>query len=459
MDKVLARLDAMKEVHLAELKTLLAFPSISTDPACVQAVRACGEHLRDQVRAMGFTDSVLHDTPGHPILTASWKGAPGAPTILLYGHYDVQPVDPLDLWRHPPFEAVLEGDRLVARGVADDKGQVFSHLKAMEALLKEEGALPVNVVLLLEGEEEIGSPNLGPFLEANKELLKADCAVISDTAMFAQGRPSITYGLKGLCYLELELEGPSHDLHSGSFGGPVVNPLNVMADLLSSLKDRQGRVAVEGFYDAVLPLSAEERAAFAALGYDEEGLKHSLAVEELVPEAGYTVLEHLWARPTCDVNGFVGGFTGEGAKTVLPAKASAKVSFRLVPHQTPDKVADLVEAHLRRLLPGGVRLTLTRHHAGKPALAPIDHPAVRAGMEALEKGFGTPAVYQREGGSIPIVAAFDEILGQKTVLMGFGLPDSRCHSPNENLSLENIYGGMRAALWFYRLLPQHMARA
>jgi len=459
MDKVMARLDSLREQHLDELKTLLAFPSISTDPACAGAVRQCGEHLLGQVLAMGLSDAVLHDTPGHPILTASWKGRPGAPTVLLYGHYDVQPVDPLDLWRNPPFEAVLEGDRLVARGVADDKGQIFSHLKAMEALLAEEGGLPVNVVLLFEGEEEIGSPNLGPFLASHKELLKADCAVISDTGMFAEGRPSITYGLKGLCYLELDLEGPSHDLHSGSFGGPVVNPLNVMADLLASLKDSQGRVAVDAFYDAVLPLSAEERAAFAALGFDEDGLKQSLAVEGLAPEFGYSVLEHLWARPTCDVNGFVGGFTGEGAKTVLPARASAKVSFRLVPHQTPEEVADLVEAHLRKRLPVGVRLRVTRHHSGKPALTPIDHPAVKAGMEALEKGFGTPAVYQREGGSIPIVAAFDELLGLKTVLMGFGLPDSRCHSPNENLSLENIYGGMRAAAWFYRLLPQHMARA
>ncbi|MDP2359278.1 MAG: dipeptidase [bacterium] len=459
MDAVMARLDARRDEHLEELRRLLAFPSVSTDPQCKEAVRDCALHLRDQLLAMGLADARLHETPGHPILTASWRQRPGAPTVLVYGHYDVQPVDPLELWTHPPFAATLVGDRLVARGVADDKGQVFCHLKALEALLAEEGGLPLNVVLLIEGEEEIGSPNLGPFLAANRDLLAADCAVISDTAMFAEGRPGITYGLKGLAYLELELEGPSLDLHSGSFGGPVVNPLNVMADLLASLKDGQGRVAVPGFYDKVLPLSAEERRAFAALEFDEAAFRASLAVDGLRPEEGWTPLEHLWARPTCDVNGFMGGFTGEGAKTVLPARAAAKVSFRLVPDQDPAEVADLVEAHWRRRLPAGVRLTVKRHHAGKPVLTPIDHPAVRAGMAALERGFGAKPVYMREGGSIPIVASFDEVLGLKTVLMGFGLPDSRCHSPNENLSLANIFGGMKAAAWFYRLLPGQMGTA
>jgi len=456
MDKLLAWLEERREAHLGQLEEWLRFASISTDPERRGDVRACAVHLAEHLKAIGLQDTVVHETPGHPIVTSCWRGAPDAPTVLLYGHYDVQPVDPLELWDSPPFEPVRKGGRMFARGVADDKGQVFSHLKALEALLGVHGRLPVNVVLLVEGEEEIGSPNLGAFLRAHKDLLACDCAVVSDTAMFAEGRPSITYGLKGLCYLELAVEGPSHDLHSGSFGGPVVNPLNVLAGLLAGLKDGQGRVAVDGFYDDVLPLSDTERAAFAELGFDEQGLKDSLAVEALSPEAGYTVLEHLWARPTCDVNGFMGGFTGTGAKTVLPARASAKVSFRLVPDQTPERVADLVEAHWRRVLPAGVRLTVTRHHSGKPALTPMDHPVVKTGMLALEQGFGVKPVYQREGGSIPIVAAFDEILGVKTVLMGFGLPDSRCHSPNENLSLENILGGMRAAAWFYHLLPGQM---
>ena len=459
MDAVTAYLEARREQHLEQLKDLLRFPSISTDPGRREDVRACARHLQDSLRALGFADARLHETAGHPILTAARRTVAGAPTVLFYGHYDVQPVDPLELWTHPPFEPALEGDRLYARGVADDKGQVFAHIKALEALLAEDGELPLNVVLLIEGEEEIGSPNLVPFLKENRALLAADCAVISDTAMFAEGRPSITYALKGLAYLELEVEGPSHDLHSGSFGGPVVNPLNTLADLLSSLKDARGRVAVEGFYDEVLELSGEERRAFAALDFDEAAFRAGLNVEGLRPEEGFTVLEHLWARPTCDVNGFVGGFTGEGAKTVLPARARAKVSFRLVPNQDPEQVGDLVEAHWRRLLPEGARLAVTRHHAGRPALTPIDHPAVKAGMAALEKGFGVRPVYQREGGSIPIVADFDEILGLKTVLMGFGLPDSRCHSPNENLSLENIFGGMRAAAWFYRLLPEYLAKS
>ncbi|MFA7332290.1 MAG: dipeptidase [Candidatus Delongbacteria bacterium] len=459
MEAVIKRLAAEQDKQMRELETFLRYPSISTDPECATQVRACAEYLLGRLQAQGFAHTTLHETAGHPIVTAEWRGTPGAPTVLLYGHYDVQPVDPLDLWTTPPFEPALRDGRLYARGVADDKGQIFCHMKALEALLAEHGRLPVNVVLLFEGEEEIGSPNLDAFLRSHKELLACDCAVVSDTAMFAAGRPSITYGLKGLCYLELEVTGPSHDLHSGSFGGPVVNPLNTLAMLLASLKDGQGRVAVAGFYDQVLPLTDVERQAFAALNFDVPGLMASLSVDALSPEAGYTVLEHLWARPTCDVNGFSGGFTGTGAKTVLPARAGAKVSFRLVPDQTPGEIADLVEAHWRRLLPAGVTLTVTRHHSGKPALTPIDHPVVKTGMAALEQGFGVPPVYQREGGSIPIVAAFDEVLGVKTVLMGFGLPDSRCHSPNENLSLENIFGGMRAAAWFYHLLPDAMAGA
>jgi acetylornithine deacetylase/succinyl-diaminopimelate desuccinylase-like protein len=459
MDKIIARLKNSEQAHLEELKTLLRFPSVSTAPEHKQDLRDCAQHLMSSLKQAGLKEVQLHETPGHPILTACWREKADAPTVMIYGHYDVQPVDPLELWKAPPFDPVMDGDKLVARGVADDKGQLFAHVKAIEALLAETGELPCNVVLLFEGEEEIGSPNLVPFLEANRELLKADCAVISDTAMFDRGRPSITYGLKGLCYMEVEVTGPSHDLHSGSFGGPVRNPLNAMAELLASLMDADGRILVEGFYDDVLPLSDVERKAFADLKFDEAALKASLDVDELRPETGYTPLEHLWARPTCDVNGMIGGFTGKGAKTVLPSQASAKFSFRLVPDQDPERVADLVEAHLKKHLPAGLKLRVTRHHGGPPALTPIDHPAVKAGMAALEKGFGVPAVYQREGGSIPIVGSFDRILGQKTVLMGFGLPDSRCHSPNENLAVENIFGGIRSALWFYTLLPEYMKGA
>lgn len=457
MQTVMQRLETLRQEHLSQLFDLLRFASVSTDPERRGDVRACADHLAGRLREAGFQSTTLHETPGHPILTAEWRGAPGAPTVLVYGHYDVQPADPLDLWETAPFEPAVRDGKVWARGVADDKGQAFAHVKALEALLAERGRLPLNVVLLLEGEEEIGSPNLVPFLEAHHELLAADCAVISDTAMFAPGLPSITYALKGLCYLEFTLTGPALDLHSGSFGGPVVNPLNATAALLASLKDERGRVAVAGFYDDVVPLTDAERTAFAELPFDEAAFRRDLGVEALRPEEGFTALEHLWARPTCDVNGFHGGFTGEGAKTVLPSWAKAKFSFRLVPDQEPEHIADLVEAHLRERLPAGVKLDFKRHHGGPPAIAPLDHPAVQAGLAALEQGFGVKPVVQREGGSIPIVAHFDRILGCKTVLMGFGLPDSRCHSPNENLSLDNYFGGIRSAAWFYELLPGHLA--
>jgi acetylornithine deacetylase/succinyl-diaminopimelate desuccinylase-like protein len=456
MQILLDRLESLQQDHLNQLFAFLRYPSISTDPAAKSDLVDCAEHLRSQLEKLGMDEAVLHETAGHPIVTASWRKKKGAPTVLIYGHYDVQPVDPLELWDSPPFEPVVRDERIVARGSMDDKGQLFAHVKALETCMDLHGELPVNVVCLFEGEEEIGSPNLLPFLRENADLLKADCVVVSDTAMFAKGRPSITYGLKGLCYMELRVDGPVRDLHSGSFGGPVLNPLNVMADLLSSLKDADGRVAVKGFYDAVKDLSEKERAAFAALDFDENAYKAELEVQALQPEAGFTPLEHLWARPTCDVNGMWGGFMGEGAKTVLPSYACAKVSFRLVPDQLPERVADCVEAHLIEHAPKGVRLTVTRHHGGPPAIVPMGHSALAAGMDAMEKAFGVPAVYQREGGSIPVVGSFEEILGLKTVLMGFGLPDSHCHSPNENLALDCFYGGIRAAAWFYHLLPSYL---
>ena len=455
MNQVLARLRSQQEDHLDELFDLLRFPSVSSDSRRKADLNACAEHLRQELKLSGFHDVVLHQTPGHPVLTANWKKRPGAPTVLVYGHYDVQPEDPVDLWDSPPFEPEVRDGRIYARGSMDDKGQLYTHVKALQALIALD-ALPVNVVLLFEGEEEIGSPNLRTFLQEHKELLKSDCAVISDTNMFAKGQPSITYGLKGLCYIELDVKGPAMDLHSGSYGGPVVNPVNALCELLGSLYDKDGRVAVKGFYDAVVDLSPKEREAFAALSFDEQAFREDLQVSALRPEPGYTALEHLWARPTCDVNGMHGGFIGEGAKTVLPSVANAKLSCRLVPDQDPEQIADLLEAHFRERVPAGIELTVSRHHNGRPVIVPMDHPVIQAGMEALEKAFDLKPVYQREGGSIPIVDDFKEVLAVDTLLMGFGLPEGRCHSPNENFELENFFGGIRAAAWFYHLLPNYM---
>ncbi len=455
MDLVLARLLSQQDDHLDELIELLRFPSVSADSTRKADLHACAEHLRQELKLSGFKDVILHRTAGHPVLTASWKGRPGAPTVLVYGHYDVQPEDPLDLWESPPFEPELRDGRIYARGSMDDKGQLYTHVKALQAMIALD-ALPVNVVLLFEGEEEIGSPSLRPFLQEHKELLNSDCAVISDTNMFMKGLPSITYGLKGLCYIELDVTGPAMDLHSGSYGGPVVNPVNALCELLASLYDENGKVAVKGFYDAVVDLTPQEREAFAALPFDEAAFRADLKVAGLRPEPGYTALEHLWARPTCDVNGMHGGFIGEGAKTVLPSRANAKLSCRLVPDQDPEKIADLLEAHLRERVPVGIELKVTRHHNGRPVIVPMDHAVIQAGMEALEKAFGVKPVYQREGGSIPIVDDFKDVLGVDTLLMGFGLPEGRCHSPNENMELENFFGGIRAAAWFYHLLPNYM---
>jgi acetylornithine deacetylase/succinyl-diaminopimelate desuccinylase-like protein len=459
MQTVLQYIEENQQKNLEELKTFLRLESISSSSDNPESMLKCATHLKDRMQEAGIEECVIHQTSGHPIVTGSYKRNENKHTLLIYGHYDVQPVDPLELWDSPPFEPVEKDGRIYARGSADDKGQLYVHLKAVQAILKEKCSLPLNLVFLFEGEEEIGSPSLVPFLKENEELLKADCALICDTAMFKKGQPSITYGLKGLAYLEVDLTGPGYDLHSGSYGGPVVNPLNAMAVMLATLKTHDGRIAIDGFYDKVVDLNDKEREAFAALGYSESELKNELDVDCLVPEKGWTALEHLWARPTCDINGFYGGFTGEGAKTVIPSKANAKVSFRLVPHQDPDEIMELVEKHLHKHLPAGIKMVVTRHHGGKPAIVPIDHPAVEAGMQALEKGFGNKAVYQREGGSIPIVAQFDEILGLKTVLMGLCLPDSRIHSPNENLDLECFFGGIRAAAWFYHLLDEQLAKS
>jgi acetylornithine deacetylase/succinyl-diaminopimelate desuccinylase-like protein len=378
-----------------------------------------------------------------------WLGAPGAPTILFYGHYDVQPVDPLDLWESPPFEATIRDGEIYARGSADDKGQVFMHFKAVEAHLKQAGKLPVNMKIILEGEEEVGSVNLDEFVRAHKSELGADVVVISDSTMFARGVPSICYGLRGLVYFQIDLRGSSTDLHSGSFGGAVANPAIVLAQMLTQMKDRGGRIKIPGFYDDVVPLQDEEREAWASLPFNEKKYKKDFGIPKVYGETDYTTLERTWARPTFEVNGLLSGFTGEGAKTVLPAVSMAKVSMRLVPNQDPDKIAKLFEAYVHDIAPKTVEVKVTRMHGGKPWMTSYDNPYVQAAGRAIEKGFGQKPVFTREGGSIPVVSTFQEELGLPSVLFGVGLPDENAHAPNEKLDVGNFHNGIIASAILY----------
>jgi acetylornithine deacetylase/succinyl-diaminopimelate desuccinylase-like protein len=393
------------------------------------------------------------DTPGHPVVYADWLNAPGKPTLLIYGHYDVQPAEPLELWTSPPFEATVRGENLFARGAEDDKGQVFIHLKAIEAFLKTGGRLPLNVKLLIEGEEEIGSDHLEAFIAEHKEMLKADLVIVSDSGMYAKGVPSICYGLRGLVYMQLDLEGPNKDLHSGSFGGTVHNPIQALSEIIARLHDKNGKVTIPGFYDKVRPLSKTERSAFKKLPWSDRKYAKDLGVAQLYGEKGFTTLERVWARPTLECNGIWGGFTGEGAKTVLPSKASAKISMRLVPDQTSAGIGRLFERHIKKIAPKTVKVKVTNLHGGEPAITPIDSPGVRAAVVALEKGFGKKPLYQREGGSIPIVVQFKVLLGLDTVLLGFGLPEGNAHAPDEFIDLENLFGGMRTCAHFYNEYP------
>ncbi|HVW06780.1 MAG TPA: dipeptidase [Vicinamibacterales bacterium] len=446
---VLDYIHANRDRFIAELKDYLAIPSISALPEHQDDVRKCAEWTADEMRRIGLQNVRLMETPGHPIVYGDWLGAPGAPTVLFYGHYDVQPVDPVELWESPPFEATIRDGEIYARGAADDKGQVFMHLKAIEAYLDKTGKLPINIRLVLEGEEEVGSVNLDNFIRANTSLLQADVVVISDSAMFDRGVPSICYALRGLVYFQIDLRGTTSDLHSGVFGGAVANPAMVLAQVLAQIKDKSGRIKIPGFYDDVLPLSDEERAAWQSLPFNEKKYRKDLGAPKLAGEPGYSVLERVWARPTFEVNGLLSGFTGDGAKTVIPAVAMAKVSMRLVPNQDPDRISDLFEAYLKKITPKTVELTLTRMHGGKPWLASYDSAYVRAAGRAIEQGFGKAPVFCREGGSIPVVSTFKEELNLPAVLFGVGLPDENAHAPNERLDLGNFHNGILASAILY----------
>ncbi|MGK2962998.1 MAG: dipeptidase [Gemmatimonadaceae bacterium] len=431
-----------------ELFEFLRIPSVSAKSDHNADVCRAAEWLRDNMKQAGL-ESAIHETPGHPVVIGEWRGAPGAPTVLVYGHYDVQPAEPLDLWTSPPFEPTVRNGNIYARGSVDDKGQLFLHIKAIEAHIATRGKLPVNVVLIAEGEEEVGSDNLEEFVEAKKDLLACEAVVISDSAMFGPGQPSILSSLRGLAYFEINVQGPATDLHSGAYGGAVANPALAMACVLASFHDENGHVTIEGFYDSVLDWSDKIREEMRGLPFDEERFLDETGSVALHGEKGFTTLERLWTRPTCEVNGLLSGYTGEGAKTVLPAKAMAKVSCRLVPDQDPRDIVRLMQAHVDRVTPPGVKVTVTYLHGGRPWKAELTGPLYDAARSALATAFDKEPVIVGEGGSIPVVGSFERVLGAPVLLVGFGLPGENAHAPNEWMSEENFRIGMRAMAVFW----------
>ena len=439
---------------LQELISLLRNNSVSADPKYKKNVNDCAEAIADQLKHMGIDCVEICSTEGHPLVYGEKIVNQSFPTVLVYGHYDVQPADPIDLWHSPPFEPEIKnttihpGGAIFARGACDDKGQMFMHIKAVEAMINA-GELPCNVKFLIEGEEEIGSENLGDFVKANREKLKADVILVSDTGMLANDIPSITTGLRGLSYVEVEVTGPNRDLHSGLYGGCVANPINVLAQMIASLHDDQGKITVPGFYDKVVDLSHEEREEMAKAPYSHEAYCSALAIHDVSGEEGYTTRERGSIRPTLDVNGIWGGYTGEGAKTVIASKAYAKISMRLVPDQDPNEITVLFKQHFESLAPKGVKVEVKPHHGGEAAVTPIDSIGYKAASIAYEKSFGKKPIPVRSGGSIPIIAMFEKELGLKTILMGFGLDSDAIHSPNEHYGLFNFYKGIETIPYFY----------
>ena len=432
-----------------ELFDFLRIPSVSARSEHDKDVAHAADWVAKSLREAGL-ETRVHETAGHPVVVGEWrKAGAGAPTILVYGHYDVQPAEPLDLWQSPPFEPTVRDGRIYARGSVDDKGQLFLHVKALEAHLKTRGKLPVNVIVLAEGEEEVGSEHLAPFIEQHKDLLSCDGVIISDSAMFAPGLPSILSSLRGLAYFQIDVRGPSGDLHSGSYGGAVVNPAMALARILATFHDADGHIAIPGFYDSVRDWPEKVRAQMRSLPFTDDGFLHEVGAPALGGEKNYSTLERIWTRPTCEVNGMLSGYTGEGAKTVLPAVAMAKVSCRLVPDQDPARIEAAMKAHVARVAPRGVTVTVNHLHGGRPWRADLDGPLFDAARRALKAAFGKEPVITGEGGSIPVVGDFQRILGAPVLLVGFGLPGENAHAPNEWMSDENFVKGMRAiaALW------------
>jgi len=448
-------LHAHHDRFIDELTRFLQFASVSTAPEHAQDVRSCGEWLVQHLKGIGIETVELHDTPGHPIVYAEHcKAGPDKPTVLFYGHYDVQPVDPLDLWTNPPFVPTFRDGKVFARGATDDKGQVFLHIKALESLLATTGELPVNVKMLIEGEEEIGSINLTSYIEQNKERLSCDAVVVSDTPLYGPGLPSLCYGLRGLCYMEIHVQGPNRDLHSGSYGGSITNPANALCEIIAQLKREDGSISIPGFYDDVIDLSIDERAEYAKLPFDAEAFRKGLNVPKLFGENGYSTLEQISGRPTLDVNGLYSGFTGIGAKTVLPAKASAKVSMRLVANQDTDDIAKKFTEYVLSIAPESVTVEVVNLHGANPVLVERSGKGMNAASKALKEAYGKEPYFTREGGSIPVCIIFDTLLNAPTVLMGFGLQDENAHSPDEHFDLDNFRLGMHASSLFYTYMGE-----
>ena len=437
-----------RERYLAELKELLAIPSISTHSQNKPDIQRAAEWLTKQLTGMGFENIAILPTAGHPVVYGEWLQVPGKPTVLVYGHYDVQPVDPLIEWTSPPFEPTVRGENIFARGASDNKGQIFAALKALEALLKNEG-LPLNVKVMIEGEEEVGSPNMARFVAQNKAKLKCDIILNTDMGVQRPDLPALTYGLRGMVYLELWIYGASHDLHSGGFGGSVANPAAVLCELIAGMHDADGRVTLPGFYDKVRQLSDDERAEIARMPFSDDEWRKMTGVPQLIGEKGFTTLERLGARPTLEVNGIVSGFTGEGTKTVLPAKAMAKISMRLVPYQDPNAVEEQFKEYLRRHAPPTVRWEVRKLSSSPAVLVQRDTVGVRAAVKPMEATFGVKPVFKLEGGSVPAVSVFQANLGVDPVQMGFSLPDDNFHSPNEKLHLPTHYRGIETYIRFF----------
>ncbi len=440
---------------LGELQEFLAIPSVSTQPEHKADMKRAAMWLRDKLLAAGFPRAEVVPTPGYPVVYAQWLAAgPNAPTILIYGHYDVQPPEPLDQWRTPPFEPTIVGDDIFARGASDDKGQMYTYVKAVEAFKETAGSPPINIKCVFEGEEEVGSPNLEPFIREHAGLLSADVAVASDTHILGKDLPSIVYAVRGLAFAEVEVTGPDHDLHSGIFGGAVHNPIHALSAMIARLHDENGRIAIPGFYDKVRELSPEERAELARIPFDRKAWLREAGVRADWGEQKYTILERKTARPTLDVNGMWGGYIGPGTKTVLPSKAYAKISMRLVPDQHPAEITQLLAAYLTEIAPPTVKVQVRSLHGGEGAIIRRDSPAMKAAFQAYTRSFGREPIFVREGGSIPVIATFQKVLGLETILMGFGLPDDRLHSPNEKLHLPNFYRGIETVIHFMAILSQ-----
>lgn len=449
MDFIKQNIDKYKDRYIEELLELLRIPSVSADPKYKEACFATAEAVSHKMKDAGLDNVEIMSTPGFPVVYGEKMINKNLPTILVYGHYDVQPADPLNLWHSPPFEPIIKDEKIYARGACDDKGQMFMHVKALEIML-ENNALPCNVKMIVEGEEEVGSDNLGEFIAKYKEKLACDVVLVSDTSIIANDVPSVTVGLRGLCYMEVEVTGPNRDLHSGVYGGAVPNPINALCEMIAKMKDENDHITIEKFYDDVIELSENERKAMNEAPFSLDDYKRDLKLADIRGEKGYTTLERTSIRPTIDVNGIWSGYIGEGAKTVLPSKAFAKISMRLVPNQSSEKIAKLFEDYFIKIAPPSVHVSVKAHHGGEPVVTPTDSVAYKAAEKAMETTFGKKPIPQRGGGSIPIVALFEAELNAKTVLMGFGLDSDDIHSPNEHYGIFNFLKGIETIPYFYK---------